>query len=706
MILLPSKLKLENFFSHRASEVDFSQFQSSLLVGNVDGDYGKSNGSGKSVIMQSILWCLYNKSRATSADDVIMWGEEKCVVSLDFIHDGKEYLIKRTRFRSTSTSTVELFVMGDDGKFTSLSGSTSGETNDRIVKLLKIDYKTFVNSTYFMQNDISEFATSEASKKKDILKSIVDLSKWDSFEKESKKRAKDLQTELIKLQSRYDALKSEVEVLAISESQLLLASESLEEQTRDKDLLQERLEIVSENYLKLKNNIDTDSWDRATSDIVMLKSQGKDLRQRFDSVLSILEKRLERKEGMTIKIASLERKIGALSLDPDVEDKLSKLSAEWVEYSGAIQQSKIKLKELASIVISDGECYTCHQKMESEAFDKLSADHVSNTDWYTKKKANSESRIVYLSELKKELEKQRDDNLTIDRSQSEVDSTKSQLLLLEEEISASEIEKEDLHNKMLDVKRRIIENERILMSLKNESFQSLHDEQKALKGKVISLSDEILRTGIKVGSLKEKTQSLSKKREELKSIKTTHDLQSVEMSVFDKMTKMFGKSGIQTLLLEAVIADLELTSNRILSSICSEQFSIELATQRAGSDGVSVVETLDLNVKKDGALCGFSSLSGGEQFRIALSLRIALSELATRHGGSSLEFLLLDEINSPLDKSGVETLFVNVIKQLETKYKILVITHDDSLKERFDNVLDVSKISGESTVVFSTNSMP
>jgi exonuclease SbcC len=176
------------------------------------------------------------------------------------------------------------------------------------------------------------------------------------------------------------------------------------------------------------------------------------------------------------------------------------------------------------------------------------------------------------------------------------------------------------------------------------------------------------------------------------------------MSILDKMVKMFGKSGIQSLLLEAVISDLEKNANKILSSI-SEQFSISLETQRVGSDGISMVETLDLNVKKDGSLCGFSSLSGGEQFRIALSLRIALSELATQHGGSSLEFLLLDEINSPLDKSGVETLFVNIIKQLESKYKILVITHDDSLKERFENVLDVSKINGDSVINFSAGNI-
>ena len=65
-------------------------------------------------------------------------------------------------------------------------------------------------------------------------------------------------------------------------------------------------------------------------------------------------------------------------------------------------------------------------------------------------------------------------------------------------------------------------------------------------------------------------------------------------------------------------------------------------------------------------------------------------------------FLLLDEVNSPLDRYGVETLFVSVIKSLEERYKIMVITHDESLKEKFDNILEVSKVNGESTTKFYT----
>ncbi len=702
--MLPKKLKLENFFSHKVSEIDFSLFNSALLVGSVDGDYYRSNGSGKSAIMESILWCLYNKSRATTMDDVITWGENKCEVSLEFSHGDGNYLVKRVRLRNTSTSTVDLFTLDSEGKWKSLSGSTSGETNDRIVNLLKIDYKTFVNSAYFRQNDISEFATSEASKKKEILKSIVDISKWDSFEKEAKKKAKDVQTEIVKYQARYDSLNAEVQALIASEAELLTATKILETKSKEKEDLQESVEALSEKYLKMKNNIDTASWDKAIAEIASLKASGKDLKARFDQVLQSLTKRLERSDSLVSKISLLEKKIKTLSFDPDVDQKIERMSTEWIEYSGSIQQSKIKLKELSDVHLHTGKCHVCLQEVNEEIASRLHTEHQSSVDYYTKKKANAEKRIQYLSELKKELEKQKADNLEIERGREEIKNLLSQKEILKEEISSGEEEKEDLYSRMVEVKRKISTNEDILNSLKNEDFQILHDDLKAGKEKLQVISNEILQAGIKVGSLREKTESLSAKKIELNELKKSFDSKNEQMAIFDKMVKMFGKSGIQALLLEAVIEDLQRTANRILSSI-SDQFSISLETQRVGSDGISTVETLDLNVKKDGALCGFSSLSGGEQFRIALSLRIALSEIATQHGGSALEFLLLDEINSPLDKSGVETLFVNIIKQLENKYKILVITHDDSLKERFENVLDVSKINGDSSISFYTGNI-
>ena len=224
----------------------------------------------------------------------------------------------------------------------------------------------------------------------------------------------------------------------------------------------------------------------------------------------------------------------------------------------------------------------------------------------------------------------------------------------------------------------------------------MREKLRLLKEGREDITKEISEEDKEIGKLTERISLLEEQEARMRVDKNKMAKKLERIALFDKLSKTFGKGGIQTILLDAVIEDVEKTANATLASICNEPAVIVLETQRLGADGSSIIETLDLKVRKDGYLQNFKSLSGGEKFRISLALRMALSDISSRYGGSSLEFLLMDEVNSPLDRFGVQTLFVNVIKSLEDKYKILVITHDESLKEKFDNVINITKINGES----------
>lgn len=698
----PLNLKLENFFSHKDSEVDFKLFNSALLLGSIDGDYTKSNGSGKSAILEAILWCLFNKSRAAQMDDVIHWGEARCQVIFDFSHDNKTYRVKRTRFRATSTSTVEFLFLSDDGKWVSLSGSTSGDTNDKICSTIKLDHKTFVNSVYFRQNDISEFAISEASRKKEILKSIVDISKWDEFEKEAKKKLKKAQQELLLVQSNIDSLVAEIAALNPFSIKLKEVEVELDEKKKEQISLQKEIEILSETYINKKSQLDTDSWDKVSAELLSLKKEGSELKKVFEQVKVNLDDKISQRDIIADKILKLESKINLSDIDADLDEKLDKIKTEISDYSSIISSSNEKIKELSKISIVEGECYTCHQHIDSDKFQQISGEHNKKIEFTKNKLDNAKNRLNFLNAERADLVSQVQARELLKKATEELPILLYKKEHLEGDISKLKESKDEMYQRLITIKTNIQENERTISSLKDEDFKNIMIKLREKREYLAALSDKILSLSVDLGVLKEKTSSCNDKRTqhlvEVKNLSAKQD----KVSIFDKMVKMFGKNGIQTILLNAVISDLEKKSNQILESISQDSLSVSLETQRQGSDGVSIVETLDLNVKKEGVVCNFYSLSGGEQFRIALALRIALSEIASNHGGSSLEFLLLDEINSPLDKSGVETLFVNVIKVLESRYKMLVITHDDSLKERFDNIIEVQKINGESTTTFTS----
>ena len=111
----------------------------------------------------------------------------------------------------------------------------------------------------------------------------------------------------------------------------------------------------------------------------------------------------------------------------------------------------------------------------------------------------------------------------------------------------------------------------------------------------------------------------------------------------------------------------------------------------------SIKETLDLEISTSTGTSPFESLSGGEQFRVAFAVRLALSTIQAKRMGGELQLLMLDEVSSSLDKSGLET-FAGIIKRLEKNMKILAITHDDALKEYFDTIITVKNTGGDSSI--------
>jgi exonuclease SbcC len=696
--LIPVNIEIKNFFSHKDSQIDFTQFDSALLIGNVDGNYDTSNGSGKSTIFEAILWSLFNKSRAAAMDDIVFWGENFCKVVFIFKHDGDLYKVVRKRSRMNSASHITFFRQDSNGNWLDISGSTPSLTNKAIVSAIKVDYKTFVNSAYFRQNDISEFAESDAARRKGILKSIIDISKWDEYEKISKGSLRELRGECKILSARLDNYEDLISSHKTASLSLKTSSKQLGEASKKRDILGADLKKMVSKYQGIKDTLDTNQWDKVSDEVDRLKSNSSSvsikLRQ-ADSSISSLKSTID---ALRSSIDTMTTSIEKLETDPGADEKIQNLNKEAVELKAKLSVSNTMLKELDDREIHKGICYVCNQDIGDELYDDLVHTHDDEISKHKRNKIYCQNKLNELNTKVKYLQSLRANNRKLETYTSQIKTKGAELRLSEGRDEELKREQVSLSDKVREVKKDIELNNKILDSIRNDDFRSLQKKISKSRTEFKGMSSFVEEMNHDVGVLTEKTSNLKQKIDEIKGVKAEYLEKQKEMFILERMTKLLGKNGIQTILLNAVIEDLEGTANEILTSICDEPFIVYLDTQRVGSDGISIVDTLDLKVKKDGIIQNFKSLSGGEQFRISLALRIALSEISSRHGGSSLEFLLLDEINSPLDKQGTESLFVNVIRSLEKKYKIMVITHSDVLKEKFEDIIDVTKINGESTI--------
>lgn len=178
--MIPRQLTLHNFLSYRQAKLDFSGLHTACICG--------ANGAGKSSLLEAITWAIWGKTRTTTEDDIIHLGEKNTRVDFEFIYNEEYYRVIRTRQRKGS-GTLDFQIINDNG-YKSLSGKNLSDTQKEIIKCLKIDYDTFINSAYLRQGRADEFMLRKPAERKKILADLLKLDQYEKLAEESKDLAK------------------------------------------------------------------------------------------------------------------------------------------------------------------------------------------------------------------------------------------------------------------------------------------------------------------------------------------------------------------------------------------------------------------------------------------------------------------------------------------------------------------------------------
>ena len=168
--------------------------------------------------------------------------------------------------------------------------------------------------------------------------------------------------------------------------------------------------------------------------------------------------------------------------------------------------------------------------------------------------------------------------------------------------------------------------------------------------------------------------------------------------IYQELVTAFGRQGIQAMLIETVVPRLEEEANLLLGRMTDNRMQVKLETQRERRSGRGdPIETLEINVSDELGPRSYEMYSGGEAFRVNLSLRIALSKVLAQRMGAPLPTLFIDEGFGSQDAAGRERI-LDVISAIENDFdKIIVITHLDDMKDVFPVRIEVQKGDDGST---------
>ncbi|MBA7697515.1 hypothetical protein ES703_106182 [subsurface metagenome] len=175
---------------------------------------------------------------------------------------------------------------------------------------------------------------------------------------------------------------------------------------------------------------------------------------------------------------------------------------------------------------------------------------------------------------------------------------------------------------------------------------------------------------------------------------------SREERIYRDLAQAFGKKGVQALLIEVALPEIEAEADRLLGRMTDNRMHVKIETQRQTKKG-DLLETLDINISDELGTRNYEMFSGGEAFRINFAIRIALSKLLAKRAGAPLPTLVIDEGFGTQDNAGIEKL-KEAINSIQDDFdKILVITHIEELRDAFPTRINVIKTTGGSTVEVS-----
>jgi ATPase involved in DNA repair len=201
-----------------------------------------------------------------------------------------------------------------------------------------------------------------------------------------------------------------------------------------------------------------------------------------------------------------------------------------------------------------------------------------------------------------------------------------------------------------------------------------------------------------VGKLEQLEQQIKLYQAQVEKLKTKQQELEYRQKIHQELATSFGKNGIQALVIETIIPQIELEANQILGQLSNYQLNLRFITQKSGKRSDKFIDTLEIEIADHQGTRPYETYSGGEAFRINFAVRLALSRILAQRTGGTLQTLIIDEGFGSQDEIGCDRLVAAIEAVSQDFACILVITHIPKLKEAFTNIIEVSKTKNGSQV--------
>jgi DNA repair exonuclease SbcCD ATPase subunit len=673
------KVEWNNLFNYGTdNSVDFSN------INGVLGIFGK-NYSGKSSVVDSILWTIFNSisKNVRKNVDIINQNREEASGCVEIEIDNKTYKIVREAKKYTKKlygeETVEAktsldFSVVDNatGDKESLNGLDRNETDANIRRVFgSID--DFLLTSMTSQVGSLAFINEGSTKRKEILGKFLDLEHFDKKFKLAKDESALLKGAIKRLEGKdFDA--------EISKTLTdIIDNEILTERNKTKCLeLKDDLHNHHISLSELKAKIAAGP----KQEFIDINKVEKDIQSKQQEILTVknknseFQKEIDKRQPVLLQLNEALSKYDFEKLKNDKKE-LEKLNKNAVLLESAVKmlqkQQKEQQKKISILdnVPCGDEFLSCRFLVDAAKERELVPE--------------TEKELLQNETLLKEVEEKVKNDQTL-KHINKFEQLNSSLHLLDKEISDFNLKMEKGKNTMNSCQQQLLELENLQkVYQENEAWMNqllqIKAEQKVVNEKIIlaqisleaceSDSQKLYREH---GSLVNKKETLEREKVELANLRD-------EFLAYDLFLKTMHSNGIVYDIIKKRLPVINQEIAKILSNIVSFEIFFE-------DDG----KKLDIYIrhpKYDPRPIELGS--GAEKSIAAIAIRLALIKVSNLPVG---DLFVLDEPATALDEENMEG-FVRIIDMIKNQFKaIILISHLDVLKDIVDEQIIIESSGG------------
>lgn len=674
---IPKRFEFSNMFSYGENNVvDFT---------NMQGVYGlfAPNASGKSTLLDSITYCIFDKCGRTSKASSVLNNKSKSFsCTFNFELDGKNYFIQKRgqAMRGSHVRVdVDFYSINDLGEKESLNGKERSDTNNNIRNILGT-YEDFVLTALSVQNNNSGFIDMAQKDRKDLLAQFLDINIFEDLYTIANQDIKEVAT-LVKEYQRQDFGSQ----LGEAFSDIGLYTQKHKSYQIDKTDLEDKISELNAKVLELTSDLTpVDSSIENIDTLIELKTKAVKL---IEAIEIESAKRKEDLVQVENSISELNNNLSKYDIN-EIRNRISELNLiEQSEKTLVVQVAKLKtevnhklekMKKLNDLEY-DESCSYCMNNV-------FVKDAIATKASIEEDKKSAQDLVDKLTVIKDEIARLTpalNEKEAYDSVQNQINSKEKIKTNIESELHQNDSKYHQAAAKLTEINHKIEEYYKKEAAIKENkiikaAINDLNNQIEDLKDKLSILNDDILKCH---SNLIIAEQTKIKAEESIKKLKEYER----QYKFYQYYLEAVNRDGVPYDLITTAVPYIEQEINNILTQLVEFQLMLEM-------DGKNINCYI---VYDNDNFWPIELTSGMEKFISSLAIRTALINVSSLPRPN---FLAVDEGFGVLDSDNLNSMF-NLFEYLKTQFSfMLVISHIDSMRDVVDKLIEITKINGSSKI--------